>query len=182
MEITNLEIGGIYKLDWNDDRLNRVIGLDDIEVHYDYFRHDNKWSFTGAIKSKCCFYRTSSKLFAKKATLVDFLPLSEHEKNVFRPDLQIRFGRTMKLNWNNFKSLDYEDFQSYAHQNLDADIFDKRLQINKIVLLPYGYKGATKKGAIIEADNGSEFEITELIWKAKQIQEAINDQESNGIE
>ena len=57
----------------------------------------------------------------------------------------------------------------------------QKLQADKIVLLPYGVKGGLKKGQIVKADNESYFDCEELIWKAKRIQESVNNETSKGI-
>ena len=57
----------------------------------------------------------------------------------------------------------------------------QRLLADKIVLLPYGIRGGLKKGTIVTPDNGSYLDCEELIWKAKKIQESVNNEISKGI-
>jgi hypothetical protein len=169
-----LTLGGVYKTEW-DDRPFRIIGLDDVEVFYDcLWSHDNSWTFSGNFKKKCYFYRSSRQVFAQKSVQQDILPLTTEEKQVFRPDLPIRLGRSKALNWNDFKVSDLYELpnNNFLQQSVQAD---------KIVLLPYGIKGGLKKGTIVTADNGSFFDCEELIWKAKGIQESVNDETSKGI-
>ena len=177
MTTEKLKVGGVYKTEW-DDRPFRVIGLDDIEVFYDcLWPHDNKWTFSGNFKKKCYFYRTSAPLFAEKSTPLDFLALSEEEQRMFRPDLPLRLVRTNALNWNEFASTDYPSFQALLPANLQS----QQLPANQVVLIPYGNNGGLKKGTVVTAANGSFFEGSELLWKAKELQEAVNDKVSTGI-
>jgi hypothetical protein len=176
-----LKLGGIYRTEW-DDRPFRVIGFDDIEVFYDcLWPHDNSWTFSGNFKRKCYFYRTSSLLFASKSELIEYVPLTEQEQNSFRPDLPMRMGRTKELNWNDFKGNNYSGFMDSLKLMNDNAFLMQTLQTNKIILIPYGNKGGLKKGIEIIADNFEYFECSELIWKAKDVQESVNNQISNGI-
>ncbi|HYH15091.1 MAG TPA: hypothetical protein VD794_07725 [Flavisolibacter sp.] len=177
MTTEKLKVGGVYKTEW-DDRPFRVIGLDDIEVFYDcLWPHDNKWTFSGNFKKKCYFYRTSAPLFAEKSTSLDFLALTDEEERMFRPDLPLRLGRTNELNWNEIASTDYPSFQAL----LPASVQSQQLPANQVVLIPYGNNGGFKKGTVVTAVNESFFEGSELLWKAKELQEAVNDKVSKGI-
>lgn len=177
MTTEKLKVGGVYKTEW-DDRPFRIIGLDDVEVFYDcLWPHDNKWTFSGNFKKKCYFYRTSAPMFAEKSHSVDFIPFSEEEERMFRPDLPLRLGRTKELNWNSIAATDYPSFQAF----LPSDLHAQRLLIDRVVLIPYGNNGGLKKGSVVEAANGAFFECGELLWKAKELQEAVNNQISAGI-
>jgi hypothetical protein len=169
-----LILGGIYKTNW-DNSTARIIGIDDFEVFYDgYWPHDNRWTFSGNFKKKCYFYRTSRQAFKEKSVQEDVLPLTTEEKQAFRPDLPMRLGRSKALSWNDFKGSDLKEL-------LDHDFLHQKLQADKIILLPYGIKGGLKKGTIVTADNGAYFDCEELIWKAKGIQESVNNETSKGI-
>jgi hypothetical protein len=169
-----LTLGGVYKTEW-DDRPFRIIGLDDVEVFYDcLWPHDNSWTFSGNFKKKCYFYRTSRQVFEKKSVQQDILPLTTEEQQAFRPDLPMRLGRSKVLSWNDFKVSDLKELP-------DNGFLQQGLQADKIVLLPYGIKGGLKKGTTVTADNGSYLDCEELIWKAKRIQESVNNETSNGI-
>ncbi len=63
----------------------------------------------------------------------------------------------------------------------DKPFSDDIVQADKLVLIPYGNKGGLKKGSVVTATNSKYFESAELIWKAKELQEAINNHVSNGI-
>lgn len=169
-----LILGGIYKTDW-DNSTARIIGLDDAEVFYDtYWPHDNSWTFSGNFKKKCYFYRTSRQVFEEKSVQQDIIPLTTEEMEAFRPDLPMRLCRSKAISWNDFKVSDLKELPN-------NDFLHQRLQTDKIVLLPFGAKGGLKKGTIVTADNGYYFGCEELIWKAKKIQESVNNETSNGI-
>jgi hypothetical protein len=175
MTTDKLKIGEIYRTEW-DERPFRVIGYDDIEVFYDCLSpHDNSWAFSGNFKNKCYYYRTSAPFFIAKSKPIDFSPITEEEQKAFRPELPMRVCRSKALNWNNFNASSFDDF------NRLPEIFTDTIQTDKLVLIPYGNKGGFKKGTVIAANNSKFFEASELIWKAKELQEAVNNQISNGI-
>jgi len=181
MTIGKLKLGEIYKTEW-DDRPFRVIGFDDIEVFYDcLWPHDNSWTFSGNFKKKCYFYRTSASLFIAKSKPLDYSPLTIAEQNAFRPDLPMRLGRTKEINWNAFDVINYKSFIEQTKILSDKSFWDYKLQTDKIVLIPYGNKDGLKKGTVVTANNLSYFECSELIWKAKELQETVNNQISKGI-
>jgi hypothetical protein len=170
-----LKIGAIYQTEW-DERPVRVIGFDDIEVFYDCFLpQNNSWAFSGNIKKKCYFYRTSALLFIKKSKPIDFSAITEEELKVFSPDLPIRVCRSNEFSWNNFKLSALNEFNKQSENLTDT------IQTDKLVLIPYGSKGGLKRGTSLSADNSKYFVASELIWKAKQLQEAVNTDISNGI-
>jgi len=175
-----LELGGVYKADW-DDRPFRIIGLDDFEVFYDcLWPHDNSWTFSGNFKKKVFFYRISNSIFIKRSEKIDMLPLTDDEFNAFRPDLPMRIGRTKKIHWNEFPRIDHLTFESSLKITLDSEFLEQNLQTQKIVLAPYGRKRGMQKGSLIYSDSDF-FTVAELIWKAKNIQESVNSERSNGI-
>jgi hypothetical protein len=167
---TGLKIGGVYKTKF-DPRPYRIIGLDNYEVFYDCLWSDNKWTFSDNFKVKTIFYRMPVDLFATKSELIEMKELTDIEMKYFRPDLQMRFGRTKEVNWNSIDSIGL----SY----LDSLFQGTKIPINKLVLVPYGPKGALLKGVVIESDN--EFTIFEIINKAMIIQSISNQQVSKGI-
>jgi hypothetical protein len=176
-----LKLGGIYKTEWDEKPL-RVIGFDDFEVFYDcLWPHDNSWAFSGNFKKKCYFYRISASFFISKSTLIDYVPLTIEELKVFRPDLPMRVARTRELNWNSIEIDNYNNFIEHTKTISDRFIFDEKIPSEKIVLIPFGNNGGLKKGTILSADNSNYFECVELVWKAKELQAAVNDQTSNGI-
>ncbi len=169
-----LTLGGIYKTNW-DNSIARIIGLDHFEIFYDAYRpNDNSWTFSGNFNRKCYLYRTSRRVFEEKSVQLDILPLTDEEQQIFRPDLPMRIGRSKAISWNNFKISDLRELP-------DHDFLQQILDANKVVLIPYGYKGGLKKGTIVTADNRSHITCEELIWKAKKLQESVNNEISRGI-
>jgi hypothetical protein len=179
VEKSALQLGGLYQTH-NDERPYRIIGLDAIEVFYDCLWREGLWTFSGNFKKKVFFYRMSNATFFNFSKKIGILPLSSEELSAFRPDLPMRLGRTKMLSWNNIEDTTQSDFES-SLENLCPELIAQSLRTNKIVLLPFGRKGGLKKGTIIQADNGSFIPIHELLWKAGQLQEAVNNQDSIGV-
>lgn len=181
MTSNKLKLGEIYKTE-GDESTYRVIGFDEIEVFYDYlWPHNNSWTFSGHFKKKCYFYRTSVALFIDKSTPLNYIPLTIEEQKAFRPDLPIRIGRTKEFNWNAFGVDNHRSFIEEIKTLSDKSILDQKLPTYRIVLIPFGNNGGLKKGTIVTADNSNYFECAELIWKAKELQEAVNNRTSKGI-
>jgi hypothetical protein len=165
-----LKLGEIYKTEF-DERPFRIIGLDDYEVFYDCLWSDNNWTFSGNFRGKSFFYRMATDIFKSKSEFIEQQELTEKELKYFRPDLPMRIGRTKKINWNSNDSNGIE--------KLESEFSKRKINADKIVLVPFDKKGGYQKGQIIENGTGlSEFDI---ILKAKEIQESVNDQISNGI-
>jgi len=165
-----LKLGGIYKVEL-DGRPVRIIGFDKYETFYDCLWENNKWSFSDNLKSKCSFYRMPTDLFKTNFKLIELKPLTETEQNCLRPDLPMRFGRTKEVNWN--------EFNSSGIKKLKSLYSDQKINIESIILVPYGPKGGAKRGVKIENKNA--FTVLEIIEKAKKIQEEVNENPSNGI-
>lgn len=175
-----LKLGGIYKIKW-DERPFRVIGFDEIEVFYDVQFFEDIWSFSGNFKQKCYFYRTFAYSFISNSKAIGFEPLNEQEHNIYRPDLPLRVCRSKEINWNKMDILTFDDIFNTIEKLSDKSFCNDKIQTNKIVLIPHGNKGGLKKGTIIHSNNEKYFEASELIWKAKELQEAVNKQISKGI-
>lgn len=156
--------GEIYNSDF-DERPFRIIGLDEHEVFYDCMWQEGQWTFSGNFKANSIYYRMPVIAFKTRCQQTGFQELTEEELSFFRPDLPLRFGRTRQLNWNDFD----------PEQNLDSG----KIDIQKIVLVPYGPNGGHKRGAVIDDDSG--LSIQSIIFKAKELQEAVNPKVSNGI-
>lgn len=181
MEILELQVGGIYRNNMTNE-ICRIIGFDEYTVHYDgYWELINKWTFSGNFKSVGVFHGALRKFFPERYRQIDYLPLTEEEHLMFRPDLPIALCLTNELSWNAFKIDNYNSFKEQISTFQNISFLKRTLQANKIVLLPYGKKGGTKSGKLISADNNQFFESAELIWKAKEIQETVNNEISNGI-
>ena len=174
-----LKLGGIYKASFYDeyDHIEpkestvRIIGLDKNEVFYDALWSDNKWIFSGNLKRKSSFYRMPTKYFSSKAKQIDFKKLSEEELNCFRPDLPMRFGRTRNVDW--------KKIAENGIECLPAEIAKQEIDSNKIMLVPFGPKGGTKKSALV--DGKTNLTVLEIVKFASKIQKPIEGQENKGI-
>ncbi|MBS1502026.1 MAG: hypothetical protein JST32_08200 [Bacteroidetes bacterium] len=177
----SLTLGGLYSTKYSD-KPSRIIGFDNAEVFYDAQWSDNSWTFSGSFKrKKVAFYRMPLKIFITYSNKIGVLPLTSEELSFFRPDLPMRAIRTKKLDWNDLPIHDYNTFEKYVLENLDKDFQNQVIRTNQIVLVPTGKKGGWKKGLFISADNSSYFTATELLLKAKEIQENQHKKKSNGI-
>ena len=180
MGLDNLILGGIYTINWGD-KLCRIIGMDDDEIFYDCLLSEKfGWTFSGHFKKKCYFYRVSRTTFLENSVYKDTLPLTSKECSVFRPDLPLRIGRTTKLSWNSHKEDTYTLFLKNIHTYENDDFINKTLEIRSIFLAPYGKKNGIYKGTKIESKS-TYFDVLELIWNAKKLQESVNNEISNGI-
>ena len=166
-----LNLGGIYQTEF-DKRLFRIIGYDEYEVFYDCLWDNNKWIFSGNFTGKSIFFRMARTLFSQKSKFIEVLPLSDKEFKYFRPDLPLRFGRTNKVNWNTINTDDLTFLKN--------KFSPQKINTNKIIIVPYGPKGALKKGITIENLN-KHINQFEIIKQAIKIQESENNQISNGI-
>lgn len=169
MELSALELGGIYQADW-DKRPFRIIGLDEHEVLYDCEWSEGQWTFSGRFKRTCIFYRVPTALFAKRSQRIGDLPLTPEELNAFRPDLPMRVGRSRDLSWNTPWDTGSAE-QAASNQRINSDA---------VVLVPYGSKGGSKKGVVVTSADGG-LMVLDLMLEAKRIQEAVNAGTSNGI-
>src|SRR5690606_17674896 len=124
-----------------DRRPMRVIGFDEMEVFYDCLWPDNSWTFSGNFKKRCFFYRSSTERFEQNSKKIDFLPLTNEEFNIFRPDLPLRIGKTEILNWNQFEFTSYEAFNIYVRKNFEQSFYNQRIDSPSIILIPYGPDG-----------------------------------------
>ncbi|HRH38952.1 MAG TPA: hypothetical protein PK760_11430 [Flavobacteriales bacterium] len=171
-----LELGGLHRLEW-DVRPMRVIGFDEHEVFYDcQWEHDGMWTFSGNYKRRCVFYRMPVVLFATRSERIGHAPLTEVERDAFRPDLPMRMGRTRDLKWNTEWAMGGEQLS----QLLPLPSGSGALDLNAAILIPYGPKDAPKRGVVVNSINGV-LTVGRLLLEAKRIQEAVNPQVSNGV-
>ena len=169
--MNELELGGIYSVKW-DKRPMRILAFDDKELFYDcYWSEIDKWTFTGKLKtSNSKFYRISTKYFKSTSKKISLLKLSKEEYLLIKPNFPLRFCRIKDFNFSNFS--DYlQDINKIYIQNDCELIFQ-----NKIVLLPRTKKDRIMKGEIVEVKN-----ISELLKKAKELQEINKNLNFNGI-
>lgn len=176
-----LEIGGVYQTEW-DSRPHRVIGCDEIEVFYDCFWPDiNNWGFAENLKQKVFFYRTSASLFKEKSKKINSLPFSSEEFAAFRPDLPMRIARVKELSWDNLPFATENALDNFLQQMLTNNAYSQTINAKEIMIQPSGIKGGLKKAVKVVADNGKVFGISELIWKARVIQNQLFLRASQGI-
>ncbi|WP_298782727.1 hypothetical protein [uncultured Polaribacter sp.] len=161
-----MKLGEIYKTEF-DERVFRIIGLDNYEVFYDCLSNENKWTFSGNFKRKSIFFRMGVELFKIKSELIKREEFTEKEAEYFRADLPMRFGRIKDLSWEFAVKSELNKYQNEFSQ--------RKVNAEKIILIPSGAKGGFLKGELIESNSIlTEFEI---IQKASELQKLS----SNGI-
>lgn len=176
-----IKVGNIYTAPFHPGKL-RIIGVDEQEVFYDAELPDSSgWMLQSQLHKTLHFYRIAPAVIVQQAEVVDTLPLTEEEFNVFRPDLCLRTARTATLSWNQFPDHSVEQIKAHLLHAESTAFFDQTLNTATVYLAPYGPKGSFKKAQRIEAANGAFFEVGELVWKAQQLQQAVNSTLSEGI-
>jgi len=119
--------------------------------------------------------------FVLNATRLDAMPLTDREYTVFRPDLPMRVGRTMRACWNSIPDKSYADFVERMKSLEESGFCETVVEAPAVVLAPSGKKGGGKTGVIVNAENSRCFDCLELLWKAKALQEGVSDAVSKGI-
>ena len=157
-----------------------MIGLDQHEVFYDLFcPATQRWTF-GLTLSKCIFYRNIADQFLSGSTHVGDQPLTDDERNLFRPDLPMRLYRNPSLNWNFTPLSDRASFEA-AVRSAGIDLASlPNLPIPRVVLLASRLKASTR-GVLCEAENGEAFSAGELLWHAHRVQDERGRNELPGI-
>lgn len=167
---TEVVIGGVYKTDLAENPI-RVILYDNYQVFYEIlWAHRKNWSNSSDLTGKAYYYRSSLGHFLNASVFLRVEQLSDEEVKVHRPDLPLAVCRNSLLSWFNNKTYMFNEYKkiSAGHLN-DLNSLDK-LNIGKIVLVPFGAKGGYKKSVFVDAFNGNDFPGIELLWKANQVQ------------
>ena len=164
-----LVLGGVYKTVF-ENGICRIIGMDEFEVFYDSSTYDGKWMFSGNFKKKVIFYRYPKELFELRSELIEIEELSETELEFFRPDLPMRFGRNNEVLWNDDVS---------NNKFLKEEFGTETLNVNKIMLTPFGSNGGIKKSELIQSDE--KLNVFEIIKKAKELCDIYNSEQVSGI-
>lgn len=165
-----LSPGNIFLTSLSIDPVRVIMGDLVWMVYEVWWKHCKDWSYKSSLKSKVSYYRASSDRFFKDAVHFGKEELSEEEIRIHRPDLPLYLCRSDLMSWSSktYSTVkDFEQDKSFALQNLVSAC---DLKIGKVVLIPYGPKGGSKKGVVVEANNGMDFTCAELLWNAQNIQ------------
>lgn len=139
----------------------RVVAFDRAEVMYDM-----RWSLevpwmmaklTGAF----AYYRIDRDYFEAKARCVRMDPLSDRELEVHRPGLPFAVVQRTDLSW----------YESWGDIGGLAASDEAVLPVGAIFLSPFGPRDTSRPALQLLADNGKFFTASELLRKAKLIQD-----------
>lgn len=167
-----LAIGHVRQVDWDDPPL-RILGFDDIEVHYDsWWPHSESWGLS-TLKGKATYYRTSRRIIDERTVFLRDEPLTEEEASIHRPDLPLRMCRSKDLQWSSTQHSNIKAFAEHIRGESSKDYNELEkfsLSTSSVVLAPFGPKGSQKRGTLLKANNGRGFSGIELLWHAFALQ------------
>lgn len=152
------------------DRPMRVLAYDERIVMYDsWWSGINKWTFTNFI-SEGSYYQLPTEFFIEHTDFVRLDELSQTEFEIHRPDLPFSICKVETMGWN----MEFDSISELKKELLNNEIEDKLvLAATKIYLKPQGPTGAFKKNILVESKPAKGFTLSELLWKAYQLQHAI---------
>ena len=191
-----LELGGLYHTTWERRKL-RIIGLDEFEVLYDTLWEDGEWAISADLNRNNAYARSDYDHFLASAEYVGHQPLTAKELVYFRPDLPIRIGRIREFNWNSTPAGDKVAFEKAVAGLLKED-HGKKLDCPRIMLIPIGVNARAirdpdggisiveltrwgKMGRGVVKECAGEFDLLDLLWEAKCVQEQYADPAQRGI-
>ena len=181
MEIT---LGLVFQADW-DDRPFRVLAFDESEVFYDcWWPHANAWGLA-SVKGRAVYYRVPTDVTRRRGKPLRTEPLTAEELAVHRPDLPLRLARSTTLQWTRQLYPSLESYAAYVRECSPSSLpraMKGGLPIPKVFLYPFGPKGSSKTGTLIEGANGGGFSMLELLWRAHNLQAPlIRKPQSDGV-
>lgn len=116
------------------------------------------------------YYRIPTRLLLSKASYLRTEAYSDAELSVHRPDLPFAFAQFADLEWPMKCPEGPEEFPNGSISVTKDESSEPRLAASRIFLEPFGPKGASKAGVLLEAANGAWFTEKELIWHAARLQ------------
>jgi hypothetical protein len=169
-EKNEIIVGGVYQTSLSINPI-RVIAFDKVQVFYDvWWGHLNDWGNKNSLKSKVYYYRTLPNTILNNSFFLRVEPLTDAEMKVHRPDLPFSICRNERLSWTNKQYSTVGDYEKHIINTIGSKHSFDNLDIAEVVLVPFGLKGAHKKGVLIRARNGKDFSCTELLWHAHNAQ------------
>lgn len=170
MNLSFLHSGAVFQTEW-DSRPIRVISFDEQQVMYDsWWPHLPGWGIT-SVNSTIAYYRLPTPLLLSKAKYLRTEQYSEAELSIHRPDLPHAFARSAVLEWPMRSPATVEEFPNGLSRLNPGEYGQPHaLDAAKIYLEPFGPKGSSKPGVLIEAANGTGFGVEEILWHAARLQ------------
>lgn len=169
MTFSDLHIGAVFQPQW-DSRPLRVIAFDDETVMYDcWWPHIPGWGID-SLNRTLSYYRIGTSLLLSKGKYLRTEEYTEAELAIHRPDLPFSFARSADLEWPTFCPATPEEFPNDSFSRANDQRSQPYLNASKIYLQPFGPKGSSKSGVLIEAESSAGFTVTEALWHAARLQ------------
>lgn len=169
MNTSNLQVGAVFQPEW-DTRPIRVIAFDAEQVMYDcWWPHVPGWGID-SLNRTISYYRISLSWFLNKSKYLRTDAYTEAELSIHRPDLPFGFARFANIEWPSIPFATKEDFPGSTSIITQVGASTPILNTAKLYLLPFGPKGSSKPGVLLESENPCGFTIEELLWHAARLQ------------
>jgi len=169
MNLNNLQVGAVFQPEW-DSRPIRVIAFDDEQVMYDcWWPHVPGWGID-SLNRTISYYRIPLSLLLEKSKYLRTEEYTDAELSIHRPDLPFGFARFADLEWPSTHTKAKEDFPGSTPFINQVGARVPILNTAKLYLLPFGPKGSSKPGVVLESENPVGFTIEEMLWHAARLQ------------
>lgn len=166
MTLNDLHVGAVFQPQW-DSRPLRVIAFDEETVMYDcWWSHIPGWGID-SLNRNISYYRVSTSLVLSKCEYLRTEQYTEIELAAHRPDLPFSFAQFADIDWPAACPASSDEFPNHCASYHCSQL---RLDAAKIYLQPFGPKGSSKPGVIIEAENPAGFTESEILWHAARLQ------------
>lgn len=169
MILNGLHIGAVFQPQW-DSRPLRVIAFDEETVMYDcWWPHIPGWGID-SLNRNISYYRIPTSLLLSKARYLRTEEYTEVELSIHRPDLPFSFAKFANNDWPSVCPTSPDEFPNDLFACISDESSQPRLNAAKIYLQPFGPKGSSKAGVMIEAENPAGFTVREILWQAARLQ------------
>jgi hypothetical protein len=150
------QTGDILTVSW-DNRPIRVLQTDAIETFYDAEMEEVGWIIAKA--RTAIYYRTSTQFLEGSASVASSQPFSPKENKKYRPDLLMRLFQHQDADWSDELS------------NLTALEGDFAVPAQEVFIIPFGAKGGATKPVKIQASDGRDLTLREIVKGAHSAQQ-----------
>jgi hypothetical protein len=169
MTLNDLHVGAVLQPQW-DSRPLRVIAFDEETVMYDcWWPQIPGWGID-SLNRTLAYYRVPTSLLLRQSKHLRTEEYTEAEMAVLRPDLPFSFARFANFEWPTVSPATPEEFPNGSFSCIEDQSSQPCLDAAKIYLEPFGPKGGSKPGVMIEAENRAAFTVKEILWHAARLQ------------
>lgn len=117
------------------------------------------------------YYRLPISMLLGKVRYLRTEEYSDAELAIHRPDLPFAFAKSASLEWPMSRPSVIDDLPNGLIPSAGIDCRrPSTLDTPKIYLSPFGPKGSSKPGVLVEAENGKCFTVEEMFLRAAQLQ------------